>query len=179
MTLFLFLFACSGDPDDGSPAWALNTATVTAAEDGLSGAHTWTFYSSSWESSQSDDDRVCEIVQELTGSVVAPMEGCQGCAATYAIDLVEVVSDCSDGLSADPGLEALLGFAFGPVPSEVAEDDPHPDVSAGWYLTLDNEVMEGHGFAYPSALARDEEVSFSGWIAGETYILEPAYAWQL
>ncbi len=179
MTLWILLTACSGTPDDGSPAWALNTATVTPAEDGLTGAHTWSFYSSTWETSQSDDELVCEIVQELTGSVVGAMTGCPSCTATYDVSFVEVVSDCSDGLSADPGLEALLGFAFGPVPDNVADDDPHPDVSAGWYLTLDDTVMEGHGFAYPSALDRDEEVSFSGWIVGETYTLSPAYAWQL
>ncbi len=179
MMLVSLLMACSASHDDGSPAFALNTATLTPAEDGVSGVHTWSFFSAGWEQSQSEDDLVCEIVQELTGSVVAPLTGCQGCTATYGIELVDVVSDCSEGLSADPGLHALLGFGFGPVPDELAEDDPHPDLSAGWYLTLDDEVMEGHGFAYPSALDRDEEVTFSGWIVGETYTLSPAYAWQL
>lgn len=179
MTALMVLVACSSGYDDTTAAWALNTATVTPAENGLAGAHTWTFFNGGWEKSQSDDDLVCEVVQELEGSVVAPMTGCPGCTATYAVTLSEVVSDCSEGLSADPGLLALSGFAFGEVPIDVADDDPYPDQSAGWYLTLDGELMEGHGFAYPSALDRGEDVAFSGWLVGETYTLSPAYAWQL
>lgn len=179
MFVLMLLMACGDDHDSTTAAWALNTATVTPSEDGLSGAHTWTFYNGAWEDSQSDEDIVCEVVQELSGTVVDPMNGCAGCSHTYDIILTQVVSDCSEGLTADPGLEALLGFAFGRVPDDVAEEDPHPDESMGWYLTLDAEVMEGHGYAYDPALDRGDSTTEGDWIAGETYILVPAYAWAL
>ncbi len=173
------LVACSSSYDSSVAVWGLNRATVTPSDNGLSGAHTWTFYDGDWETSQSDDDLICEVVQEVTGQVVAPLAGCPGCTSTYDIQLTEVVSDCSDELTEDPGLEALVTFAFGPVPTELAEDDPWPDNSAGWYLSVDGELVEDHGFAYPSALDRGEESSTTGWIVGETYELEPAYAWEL
>jgi hypothetical protein len=179
MTALLLLVACSNGYSTGTAVWALNTATVTPSEDGLAGAHTWTFFNSGWEKSQSEDDLVCEIVQELTGSVVAPMTGCEGCSATYEVAFSQVASDCSEELTGDPGLDAVIGFAFGPVPGEVAEDNPYPDQAAGWYLSIDGEVMEGHGFAYAPALDRGEEVQFNGWIVGETFTLAPAYAWEL
>ncbi len=179
MIALTLVLACGSNYDGSEAVWALNRATVTPAADGLTGAHTWSFYDSDWERTQSDDDLICEVVQELTGEVVAPMSGCPGCSATYDIGFTLVVSDCADELTHDPGIEALLGFAFGPVPDEIAEDDPWPDNSAGWYLTVDGELMEDHGFAYPSSLDRGESSTTSGWMVGETYTLDPAYAWEL
>ncbi len=176
MILWLLAAGCGGDIE---PAWALNYATVYVAEDGIEGTHVWEFFSQRWEKKQKEKFYSCAMVQEVVGEVSDSMEGCEGCLVVYTVSLDTEDGDCADDLADDPALSGIRSFGIGDVPEELAEYDPFPGESFGWYISFDGETALPHGFAFNEVLEQGGSPDFPGWAPEYYYTLWPAYAWAL
>lgn len=173
--LLLLLSACARD----GVSWALNDATLQPSSTGVVGTHVWTFFPSRWERRQKEDLRSCSMVQDLSGEVIAPVDGCLLCTAMYGLTLSPVDSDCPEELLANPSYTGIAAFGVGEVHPDIAHLDPFPGESMGWYLSYDGEHALAHGFVYPEALGRGQPAQVVGWSPEGLYTFEPAYAWEL
>lgn len=179
MPILLTLLALTGCKGDDTPAWALNYATIYVAEDGIEGTHVWEFFSDRWERKQKEKFYSCAMVQGVVGDVAANLEGCEDCKAVYTISLNEEDGDCADDLAADPALSGIRAFGIGAVPADLADYDPYPGDSFGWYLSFDGETALPHGFAFNEVLDQGGTPDYPGWAPEFYYTLWPAYAWAL
>jgi hypothetical protein len=175
LSLVLLAAGCASD----SPAWAVQHASVIPAETGLGGTQTWEFFTAKWAKTGSADAYVCGRAQLVGGDVTASLPGCDGCTVAYSVDLEELESDCADPLDSDPAYLTPRAFGIGDVPEVLADLDPYPGRSLGWFVSLDGVEMEPYGFAYDEALDWSGDLGAPGWITGQTYTLWPAYAWDL
>lgn len=178
--MLVLLLACVSPTGNGPIAWAVNYATVTPTDQGLSGVHMWVFYGEGWGDDRDPDWHVCSLMQQLeaTPSDTA-LEGCVSCAQTYRVTLTEQEHDCDPFEVEDPGLTALPWMAIGSMPTELASDDPYPGKALGWYLGFDGETAVPHGYAYAEDLDHGRALQQPGWAAGQVYSLWPAYAWDM
>lgn len=174
--LFLLL-GCAPDPG-GDVVWAVNYATVTVDAFGIEGQHVWAFYSDGWERSHDEAYHACSMLQTLTGDAIDPIDGCTDCEATYTVETVDLESDCPGTVGAEPAFGGVAAIGIGSVAGDLADDDPHPGDSLGWYLSFDGVAAESHGWAYADDLDYGRDVD-DGWVNGQTYTLWPAYAWDL
>lgn len=177
--MLLLLLACAPQLD-GPPSWALNYASVEPTASGFQGLQVWNLYAEGWEKDQSDDYFQCRVIQEVSGQVVAPLEGCEGCVASYGVELLtSEEEDCPEGITDGLVLDGVVSFAVGTLaPQEQAETD-YPDHTMAWYLSFDGTQAELHGHAWPQALEQGDDTAPSGWVAGEVYTLWPTFAWSL
>ena len=174
------VLVCCGSTG-GAPVWALQHGTLDVSLSGLSGVQVWEFYASGWERAHSERFHVCARVQSLTASEVTDsLDGCLACEVVVDVTTVELETDC-DGAVADAGtFGGVVNFAFGPVPDDVADIDPYPGDSLGWYASWDGESLEPIGFAWDQGLDTGEARATGGeWTTGTRYVLWPAYAWEL
>jgi hypothetical protein len=153
MLFFLLAVGCASD----EVSWAVHHASVLPSETALAGTQIWEFFTPDWASSGDADAFVCARGQIVTGTVTAALPGCDGCVASYELDVAELETDCASPLDADP----------------------YPGRSLGWYVSIDGVEMEPYGFAYDEALDWAGELGAPGWTSGQTYTLWPAYAWDL
>ncbi|MDP2307642.1 MAG: hypothetical protein Q8P18_16585 [Pseudomonadota bacterium] len=173
---WLFLVAgCASD----APEWAVHHASLIPSETGLSGTQTWEFFSPAWARSGDPDAFVCARAQLVTGAVTAALPGCEGCTVAYTIDVAELESDCAAPLDTDTAYTTPRAIGLGDVPDALADLDPYPGRSLGWYLSVDGVEMEAYGFAYDEALDWAGDLGAPGWSTGQAYTLWPAYAWDL
>ncbi len=176
------LASCGGNPDlDAEPSWAINWGSVIPNQDGLEGYHVWEFYVDGWEKHHEDEYFKCSIAQELHGdSADCPdTDVCPGCVAAYTLELTLMESDCPDYIQGNPSYLGPTRMAIGDVPAELSDADPYPSFSLGWYIGFSDQGLDAHGYAYPEALESDQAPSGQGWNQEETFILWPAYAWDL
>jgi hypothetical protein len=177
MTLLSLLLACG----DGSPVWALQHLEVQPTATGLTGTQTWEFFGSGWSEGRDDSDFVCARAQTVVGDVRAAPQGCPSCTVAYVVSTEEIDSDCAEPIATAATYAAgIRVHAIGEVPADLAELDPHPGRSMGWYASFDaGETLTAYGFAYDAALDRDETPGPPGWTSGGTYVLWAAYAWDI
>jgi hypothetical protein len=174
MTL-LALLACASD----DVAWAVHHASVVPSATGLTGTQTWEFFDARWADTRGADTFVCARAQELAGDVVAAPEGCDGCTVAYALTAAELGGDCEGALAEDRGYLASVTIGIGDVPAVLADLDPYPGRSLGWYASFDGGPAEPYGYAYVETLEWQGDLGSPGWVAGQAYTLWPAYAWDL
>lgn len=169
------LGGCASD----EPVWAVHHASVVPGESGLDGTQTWEFFDAAWARSGDEDAFVCARGQLVTGALIAALPGCDGCLAAYTLEVAELESDCAAPYDADPAYTTPRAIGIGDVPDALADADPYPGRSLGWYLSVDGQQMEPYGFAYDEALDWAGELGAPGWTSGQAYTLWPAYAWDL
>lgn len=175
----LLLAACA--PAD-VPAWALQHASVTVSPDGatISGTQTWEFYSARWEEGRDQDDHICARAQTITGEALASLpDGCPGCIGAFSMMVEELDTDCTGEVATDPSYAGTTLYAIGSVDRSVESLDPYPGDSMGWFVAWSTEDVEPLGFAYNDALDAGEEPEAPGWVVGLTYVLWPAFVWDL
>ncbi|MDP2312469.1 MAG: hypothetical protein Q8P41_06150 [Pseudomonadota bacterium] len=175
MLLILLAVGCASD----APAWAVHHASIIPTETGLGGTQTWEFFTPAWARSGSEDAFLCGRGQLVTGTVVSALPGCDGCQAAYTLEISELESDCAAPLDTDTAYATPRAMGIGDVPEALADLDPYPGRSLGWYLSVDGVEMEPYGFVYQEALDWAGDLGAPGWITGQTYTLWPAYAWDL
>ena len=163
---------CAGD----SPRWAVQHGTVDIGTDGIVGYQVWEMFSKRWGKKRSERQHICAQVQEMVGEAGASLPGCVGCAASYTIQTDLLEHDCAAPAA---GLDGVTHFAFGPVPSELQGDEPHPGDTFGWYASFDGAALEPMGFAWNAALDEGDPPDDTGLIAGERFVFWPGWAWDL
>ena len=173
------LQACGGGDE---PAWAVQHATLEITNDGaeVAGYQIWEFYNSAWERTRSQDDHVCARVQSVYGAAEAVLpEGCPGCVASYAVALEELQTDCVGPEASASSYAGVVRYAIGGVDRAIADDDPYPGDSLGWYVGWDDGAVVSLGFAWNDTLNEGQTPASAGWIGGEAYTLSPAFVWDL
>lgn len=184
VTMGLTCAGC-GPQLDADPAWALDWASVTPTAQGLEGYHVWEFFVDGWQKKHDEDYYKCSLWQEVTATEVDPPQGCSGCEAAYELTFSIMESDCPREWSSDQDWYGTVLTGIGVVPDDLYEDAPYGGFALGWYLGFEGEEYDGgrevlpHGYAYAEVLEQDGAPSGHGWIEGETYILWPAYVWEL
>ncbi len=183
--LLALSIACGPKPDlDSDPAWALNWAEVVPAESGLEGYQVWQLFVEGWDDNHADEFFKCSVIQDLGGSVSScPQTGVPTCYATYEITLDlsadQGVEACSDGVNNDGGWDGPPWMALGALPTDLEADAPYDEYVLGWYIGYDENTWLAHGYAYPKILEEGGAPAGLGWLNDETYILWPAYVWEL
>jgi hypothetical protein len=162
-----------------APSWAFQSGAVTPSASGLTGVQAWSFFTSAWGRAKSDQAFVCARSQEVSGTTAAPLPGCIGCTAAYTLTVSEIDSDCDADLADDPSYTLPVAIAIGPVDDALADLDPHPGRSLGWYASFDGVQLESYGFAWDIALDEGGDAGPPGWNPGQTYTLGPSFAWDL
>jgi len=177
MSLLLSLLACGSD----APVWALQHLEVTPSAAGVEGTQAWEFFREGWAQGRDPDDFLCARAQSLRGQVRVAPTGCASCTVAYGVEAEELDTHCGEKLAgAATYAESIRIHAIGEVHESLLELDPHPGRSLGWYVSLDGgETLTPYGFAYDSALDRDETPGAPGWAHGGTYALWPAFAWDI
>jgi len=173
--VLLLLTGCT----DSTASWAFQAGTVTPSASGLAGVQAWSFFTSAWGHAKGDGAFLCARTQELTGTTAAPLPGCVGCTAAYTLTVTEIDSDCDADLAEDPSYTLPVAIAIGPVDDALADLDPHPGRSLGWYASFDGVSLQSYGFAWDLALDEGGDAGPPGWNPGQTYSLGPSFAWDL
>ena len=170
----------------GNPHWAINHLSLIPSSSSAEGTQSWEFFDKAWRNNRKDKHFLCARTQSITGKVVAPLEGCEGCITAYELSIEEIETDCSSDISeeaaavaTDEGFAATLQIAIGDPAADFADMDPYPGKSMGWYLSTDNETYQPWGFAYQEGLDFDGETGAPGWTSGQVYTLWPAVALEL
>lgn len=171
----LLAAACASD----EPTWAVHHASLIPTETGLSGTQTWEFFGAEWARTGDPDEMACARAQTVTGDVVAALPGCEGCLAAYTLEVAELESDCAEPYATDAAYTTPRAIGIGDVPAGLAELDPYPGRSLGWYVSVDGVELTFYGYAYDEALDWAGELGAPGWATGQAYTLWPAYAWDL
>jgi hypothetical protein len=181
--------ACATRPDlSAAPRWAINWAEVTPSASGLEGYQVWEFFVDGWEKEHDESFFKCYIARRLEGEVVRTPEGCEGCTSAYELEFLPYVGagrDASEGVSCnaelqdDARFEGPLSYGVGLLPDDLGGEAPFPGKTSGWYIGWDGRTVEPFGYAYAKALEEGAQPSGPGWVNGETYVLWPAYAWDL
>jgi hypothetical protein len=172
--LLVALLGCK----DPVPAWAVQHGTAVVGTEALGGYQVWEFYGEGWGRNKSADQHVCARVQALEG-IPQAFAGCEDCEGSWAVRTEEVETDCAGTEAHEAAYAGVRGYAFGPVPSEMAGDDPHEGFSYGWYLSWDGENLEPFGYAWDEALETNEEPATDTIEPGKRLVLWPAFAWEL
>ncbi|RME20924.1 MAG: hypothetical protein D6798_19300 [Deltaproteobacteria bacterium] len=155
--------------------WAVQHATVDVSSSGVSGYQVWEIFDRRWDDRQNSRHHLCAVVQQVEGGLVADFEGCDGCEASYELEVDLLETDCPAD-TVDPSVfSGVRGYGFGEVPSELRDADPDPGRSVGWYVSWDGQQAEALGFATPE----DDTVDATGWQVDTRYELVPAVAWEL
>lgn len=175
MPLLLVILACAPE----TPAWAVAQASVVPTPEGVEGVQAWSFYAENWGKAKGDGAFVCSRSQSFTGAVVAPDSGCEGCLVAYELEYTEMGTDCPDDLAVDPAYQLPILMGIGRVPDELADLDPNPGRSSGWYANLGGPKLEAYGFAWDDALDWGGDEGPPGWNVGQSYTLTSAIAWDL
>lgn len=181
MRLLCLALLCACDTGK-VPAWALQHAQVTVSPDGssISGYQTWEFFGEGWEQGREQEEHVCARVQALVGAAEPTLpEGCPGCIGSFELTLEELETDCTGSEADDPSYAGVTRYAIGAVDASVTDLDPYPGDSLGWYVAWSTEEVDALGYAYNDALERGEEPEAPGWVAGLSYVLWPAFVWDL
>lgn len=183
------LASCTSEPDlADAPRWAINWAEVTPAQSGLEGFQVWELFVDGWEKSHDPAYFKCYIVRSLDGEVTSPPRDCTGCNWAYSLEFEqynEAAGSATEGTPCDATLQAderflgPLSYGIGQLPSDLQEDEPYPGRTTGWYIGWDGQSADAFGYAYAKALESGGTPKGPGWLNGETYILWPAYAWDL
>ena len=179
LTGALGLGAC-GPADE--PAWAFQHGSLVVSDSGeaIEGFQVWEMYAQRWRKKKKEKFHICARVQTVQGEQTSDLEGCAGCLATFVIETEELESDCGKGQGgAEDGFTGMGHFAFGALPKELRDSAPYPGQTMAWYVSWDTRNAELLGYAWNERLDMGEMVSDAGWVAGESYVLWPAYAWEL
>lgn len=187
---FFLLVGCKPAPDlEAAPRWGLVWAEVTPGNTGFEsradGQYTnflvWEFYADGWERKHEDSYYKCEVVQDIQGTPLACPGSAPGCVAAYTLEatLNDPYTTCDPGLAADPSYAGPARIAIGEVPADLQEEAPYGDWTMGWYVAFDTPEVEAHGYAYAKVLESNTPPLAKGWLPGETFVLWPAYVWEL
>ncbi len=169
------LLACA----PGEAAWAIQAGAVTPDATGLTGVQAWSFFAKNWGDASGDRAFVCARAQTLTGTTAAPLAGCDACTVAYSLTVAEVGTDCDEDLAQDASYTLPTAIAIGPVDPSLADADPYPGRSLGWYASFDGQSLQAYGWAWDAALDAGIDPGPPGWNADQTYTLAPAFAWEL
>jgi len=186
----LFLAACNPSPDlDAAPRWALVWAEVTPSNEGFQeredGAYTnfvvWEFYADGWEKKHDPEYYKCKVVHDVVATPWDCPLSAPGCVSAYTLDatLNEESTDCEASIQADPSYAGPARIAIGDLPEDIAGSAPYNEWTLGWYLAFDTAEVSAHGYAYDKVLEADGRPAGQGWVPGSTYVLWPAYVWEL
>lgn len=182
IVILALLGGCKPAPDlDASPTWAIDWASVTPTDGGLTGYQVWEFFVDGWEYKHEEDYYKCQIVQDLVGRGMACPGSVIGCVAGYELDTTvnREQTTCDATLTTNTTYSGPTRMAIGDLPSEIEADAPYDNWTLGWYVTFDDPSLASHGYAYAQDLESGQRPETQGWVANETYILWPAYAWEL
>jgi hypothetical protein len=163
----------------GDAVWAVQAASVVPGASGMSGTQAWTFFDSRWGKAKDDGAFVCARSQVVRGAVTTPLPGCTDCTVAYDLEVDEIGTDCDSELAEDPSYTLPLAMAIGPVDDSLAEIDPHPGRSLGWYASFDGESLTPYGLAWDAAFDSGAEPGPPGWNPEQSYTLWSAFAWDL
>jgi hypothetical protein len=163
------------------PTWAINWAEVLPSETGLedSSYHVWEFFVEGWEKKHKEEYFKCSVGQHIIAEPIACPEGAEGCVAAHQWILDPWQSDCDDTITLDPSFSGPIQVAVGLLPEDLESDDPYPGWSMGWYLGIGGEPVQPFGYVYDKLLEDGGTPPSIGWLPGQTYILWPAWAWDL
>ncbi len=175
--LLILAIACASE----EAVYAVQHLSVIPSASGLTGTQTWEFFGAGWAEDRSAEHHRCARAQTVTGTLTVPLTGCEGCVASYTIEVAELETDCEGELATSRSYsQVLLNFGVGDVPDDLADIDPYPGRAIGGYLSYDaGTTVEPYGWAYDEALDWSGELGAGGWVPDQTYTLWPAYAWDL
>lgn len=171
--------AVSGCGGEASPYWAVQHGSIELSNDGFQGYQVWELFSRKWRKAGDEKFHLCAVVQGVEGSLASTMEGCEGCLGSYLVTVEPLETDCPAGLIDSSSLAGPRTMAVGRVPADLAGQDPQPGRSMGWYMGWDQGPVEAMGFVVPEGAGSANDEGVQGWVPGERYALEPAYAWEL
>jgi hypothetical protein len=140
-------------------------------DDTVYGFLTWELFSRKWQKSQASKYYLCSVVVELEGTPVTD-ELCHGCSNAWDLSTTIIESDCPETTQENELFTSITGLALGAVPDEIQADMPIAGITAGSYLSYDNEEWQPHGWAM-------EPNTATGWTGGESLDLWPAFTWDL
>jgi len=166
------LSACGG----GDAAWAVQHATVDVSSSGVRGYQVWEIFDGRWDNKQTGKHHLCAVVQDLDGGLVADLDGCAGCEASYELTVDLLETDCEPGTIDPSDFAGVRAYAFGDIPADQRDADPDPGRSVGWYVSWDGLQAEFMGFASPEV---SDSSAASSWQIDARYDLLPALAWEL
>jgi len=170
--MILLLLACSSD----TPSWAVNHLSLIPSSRGIDGTQTWEFFDSAWGHNRSEKHFLCARAQTIEGSVAALPSNCPGCVAAYDLLATDLETDCDNEMGTENGFTATLHIAIGDPPEDLADLDPHPGDSMGWYLASGKDELQPWGFVYEEVLDYDGTQGLPGWVTQQIYTFWPAVA---
>ncbi len=175
--VLLALTGCGSD----TPAWAIHHLELSTDATGVSGTQVWEFFGAGWDPDTRGGNYLCTRAQEVKGAVLAAPAGCPSCTVAYGLSVSELATDCTGDVATSASyVSAITISAIGEVDPELANLDPYPGKSVGWYTSLDGgETLVPYGFAYDAALDEGTVEGPPGWVNGGRYVLWAAYAWEL
>ena len=156
---------------DNRVHWALDPIFLSPQDEGVDGTQTWQLYRKAWKNRFAQKHYLCSVVTQFRATPSAT--DCTECRVTFDV-LPEIVdSDCEDSVSEDPTFVALRRVAVGPL----AEGGPYPDASSIGYVDY-GSGWEVHGWAYPEALANDQQAASFTWDNSEPFAFTPTGVWE-
>ncbi len=168
-----------GQPDEAAWAFQHGTLVVSESGDAFEGFQVWEMYAKRWRKKKKEKFHICARVQTVQGEQTDDLEGCAGCLSTFVVATEELESDCGNGQGRGEGFTGIGHFAFGALPKELRDGAPYPGQTMAWYVSWDTQNAELLGYAWNERLDMGEPVDDSALVAGESYVLWPAYAWEL
>lgn len=174
--LALAVTGCGGE---ASPFWAVQHGSLELSNDGFEGYQVWELFSKQWRKDGEEKYHLCVVVQRIEGSLSSTEEGCEGCLGSYTVEVEQLETDCPDGMVDSTSFGGPRAMAVGRVPPSLSDLDPAPGRSMGWYTRWEPGPVEPMGFVIPEGSGSANDQGVQGWVPGERYELEPAYAWEL
>ncbi len=172
----LGLVGCQGGD---APRWAVQHGSLELTTDGFQGYQVWELFSARWKKDGDERTHLCAVVQRMEGKLTSALDGCEGCQGSYEVTVEPLETDCPEGSVAEGSFESSHILAVGRVPAAIADQDPHPGRSLGWYQGWGEAEAQAMGFVLPEGVGTANDPGVQGWIPGERYDLEPVYAWEL
>ncbi|MBM4390517.1 MAG: hypothetical protein FJ090_05305 [Deltaproteobacteria bacterium] len=173
--MLILLLACNSD----SPVWALQQASVFPSDNGITGTQAWAFFAEGWTPDAGDDGYLCTRAQTIAGATTTVAD-CADCRVAYTLEVEELGTDCAGDIATAAAYAGPAIYAIAEVPEALADGDPHPGDSFGWYVAWGvGEELSALGWAYPEELDLTGEKGLPGWSADRVYTLYPALAWDI
>lgn len=162
---------CAGCTTDEDPKWAFDIVYLEIDDSAVEGFISWELFGRRWSKRQAAKHYLCTVVVEVQGSIDTG-ELCTGCSDAWTLSSSVADSDCPSGTEELELFTSPTGLAIGAVSNELAEQLPLAGITAGSYVSYNNEDWQPHGWV----LEPDYE---SAWVGGDELSLWPAFAWDL
>ena len=156
---------------DNRVHWALDPIFLSPNGEGVDGTQTWQLYRKAWKNNFGEQHYLCSVVTHFQATPSAT--DCTDCRVAFDV-LPEIAdTDCTEEVAADPTFIALRRVAIGPL----ADGGPYPDASSIGYVDY-GTGWEVHGWAYPEALANDQQAASFTWNDAEPFAFTPTSVWE-